>query len=141
MSHVVNPVRRRLLAALVSLGAMVIPGMRPTAAASLPTLASPTDPLAVRLAGVFSDRESAISVGREYLRAAPQEAHLDLLIAELCSRQPQGRSAFMAVDHATLRGMLNRQQREDFALGRTVNVKGWILSETEARLCGLTVLL
>jgi hypothetical protein len=40
----------------------------------------------------------------------------------------------------TIKTLLLNQQREDFEKGRIVKVQGWILSETEARLCALTTL-
>ncbi len=41
------------------------------------------------------------------------------------------------VDPIALLAVLQRQVRRDFELGRTIEVDGWILSVTEARLCAL----
>ncbi len=54
-------------------------------------------------------------------------------------------SIFERMDHAGIDPMellarLHRQVRRDFELGRTVEVDGWILSITEARLSALVSL-
>jgi hypothetical protein len=44
-------------------------------------------------------------------------------------------------DSTRQREELDLQQQRDFEHGRTVDVAGWQLSETEARLCALTTLI
>jgi hypothetical protein len=105
-------------------------------------ISSSTDPwLSVKLASVFYNRKSATVIGLEYLRSTPDEAAVRRLTDLICSRW-QGRYDDIAhADTARIKELLLRQQREDFDQGRIVNVQGWILSETEARLCALTALI
>lgn len=99
------------------------------------------DPLAEKLCSVFSARESANVIGRQYLRDTSEEADVNVLVDSLCRHQPEAYLKYMTADSATLRQMIIKQQREDFGQGRTLRVDGWILSETEIRLCALSALM
>jgi len=98
------------------------------------------NPLASKLVGFFQDKESAGAVGREYLRIAPLEADTLKLTELICAGRPARHAELNFASMGKVRSILLHQQREDFDKGRTVNVQGWILSETEARLCALTAL-
>ena len=89
--------------------------------------------LASRLRRIFRIPGSAAAVGRIYLRNAPQEADERRLVRLIC---PSTRRWQMA-DAGRLRRLIARQQQQDFRLGRVVQVDGWMLSATEARLCAL----
>ena len=113
---------------------------------SLPisALARPADnlspPLISRLGQFFSNRESARVIGQRYLDLSPSEANPERLMALICHSEEN----YTRLDHADtdqLRAMLLDQQREDFALGRTIMIDGWTLSETEVRLCALAAML
>lgn len=67
----------------------------------------------------------AREVGAVYLRANPQDADPERLLASLAGESP---------------ATLLKRQRDDFRFGRTVTVRGWVLSRTEARLCALAAL-
>jgi hypothetical protein len=95
------------------------------------------DRLAAKLDGFFHDKDSARAVGREYLRIAPVEADTLKLTELICAGRPERYAELSYASTVKLRRMLLHQQREDFDKGRIVNVKGWILSQTEARLCAL----
>ena len=79
-------------------------------------------------------------VGREYLRSVPEEEDARLLVDLICSGQAVGRADLVGADLKELREWLRHQQRQEFEHGRIVKVQGWILSETEARLCALAAL-
>ncbi len=98
------------------------------------------DPVAVKLADVFTHARSARVVGFEYLAGVPREADARLLVDLICSFRGERRAELAGANLATRRRLLAAQQREDFEQGRVVNVQGWILSETEARLCALAAL-
>ena len=93
--------------------------------------------LASKLIDLFRDRDSARGVGREYLRIAPVEADALKLTELICAGRPERYAELSHASMVKVRRMLLHQQREDFDQGRIVNVKGWILSQTEARLCAL----
>jgi hypothetical protein len=93
-----------------------------------------------RLAGFLKHEESARIVGREYLRTVPAEASRPLLTARVAGRLPGGLRAVDTASDARLRELLLRATAEDFRALRTVEVRGWVLAQTEARLCALAAL-
>jgi hypothetical protein len=100
-----------------------------------------SDFLAMKLAMFFVHKGSAAVIGREYLRNVPQEADERILVDLVCLFHGDRRSDFAKAKMYKLRKLLEHQQREEFESGRIVNVRGWILSETEARLCALAALI
>lgn len=98
------------------------------------------EPLALSLAHFFPHDQSAKIVGLEYLRGAPHEASASVLVDLICSSDPERRGQLAQADARKRRELLRAQQRQDFEQGRIVRVQGWILSETEARLCALAAL-
>jgi hypothetical protein len=113
---------------------------------SLPTfaLARPagnlSPPLASLLCQFFSNRESARVVGQRYLDLTPNEASTERLMA-LIFQSKENYARLAHADAEQLRAILSDQQRADFAHGRTIMIDGWILSETEVRLCALAAIL
>jgi hypothetical protein len=93
--------------------------------------------LARRLVQSLHDSSSARAVGAAYLRIMPYEADVQALLARLLEDQPALSGSRSA---AATRGLLRRSIRADFAGERVVAVDGWLLAETEARLCALAVL-
>lgn len=96
--------------------------------------------LAANLAKVFAHKKSAALVGVEYLRSVPREADARMLVDLICSREAELRATLIKADLKALRELLRHQQRQDFEQGRIVKLQGWILSETEARLCALAAI-
>lgn len=74
--------------------------------------------------------ERAREIGTQYRAAVPRENTAAALRAAISESQHQKFSWIGS--HS-----IEDQIRDDFAAGRTVVVKGWILSETEARQCAL----
>lgn len=93
--------------------------------------------LSHRLVAVFRQPQSAIAVGRRFLDRHPEEAGAEPLTTRIVADlQARGWDPLRA-DTATLRAALSRQIQADFDTARVVQVQGWLLSATEARLCGL----
>lgn len=131
--------RRSFLHILVNLGALGI--IRPTQALATLGTSGARAPLALDLARFFAHRDSAKRVGLEYLRCVPREADERLLVDLICSSRAERRAELDQANKGKLRELLRLQMRQDFEHGRIVNVQGWILSETEGRLCALAALL
>jgi hypothetical protein len=93
-----------------------------------------------RLAGLLNHEESARIVGREYLRLVPAEASQGVLTSRVVERLPGGFRTMDAVSDDRLHELLLRSTLEDFEEERIVELRGWVLSRTEARLCGLAAL-
>jgi hypothetical protein len=96
--------------------------------------------LSSKLANFFHNKESARAIGLAYLRIVPAEANARQITRLICSSWEQRYDEMAHADAAKIKTILLRQQREDFEKGRIVNVQGWILSQTEARLCALAAL-
>lgn len=131
--------KRRFLQALVSLGAITL--ARPVWALLPGSVRCRPDPLAVGLAGLFVHQDSAAQVGRAYLRTFPGEADAERLVSRLCASDPLKHRTLLNADLKRCVELLALTHRQDFEKGRIVKVDGWILSETEARLCALATLL
>jgi hypothetical protein len=130
-----DPLRRRLLASAPWLAIIVLGGAR---------LGQAAPRAAVNAAGsaavhsLLAHVDSAVAVGREYLRHHPDERDL--------ARIRHGLSGALGgpvetLDPAVLRERVRRRVRQDFAEDRIALVDGWILSITEARICALAALI
>jgi hypothetical protein len=130
--------RRNLLRTLLCLSAFALPWPPHALAKWLGSRAH--EPLALSLATFFSHKESAKIIGLQYLRFAPKEADVHLLVELICSHRPERRRELTIAEVNKRRQLLLLQQRQDFEHGRIVKLHGWILSETEVRLCALAAL-
>lgn len=95
--------------------------------------------LAALLAAVAQDSDSAKVVGREYLRHHPAEANAAVLVERIFLGDVQRRAEFVQASVEERRALVGQLIREDFAQGRIVQVRGWMLSYTETRLCAIAV--
>jgi hypothetical protein len=129
--------RRRFLTLMLWSAALLY---RPPGTWAAPRMGRVHDPAASKLADVWARRDSAAIVGREYLRHVPGEADVAVLLGLIGSTWPGGGAELRDSSTEKLRDSLRQQQREDFEHGRVVNVGGWILSVTEARVCALTAI-
>jgi hypothetical protein len=96
--------------------------------------------LAERLAGLIAHRDSARAVGRAYLDGVPEESSVSRLVDRIAADLPEGRRTVRDASEADLRQLLAASIRSDFEQDRIVEVDGWVLSPTEARLYALTAL-
>lgn len=88
------------------------------------------------VARLFDELEPARRIGRAYLGAHPAEADEETLVRLLEASPGWGRA--WDASPAQLGELARSALARDFDRGRTVEVDGWILSRTEARLCALT---
>lgn len=128
--------RRQFLRELAYIGAFV---SLPATASNRTASGGSVDALAVRLHEVLKHSASAKVLGQRYLELTPREADINVLTA-LIGRTPENTAQLLQAGRHQLRTLLAAQQRMDFGSRRTVSIDGWILSETEARLCALAAL-
>lgn len=93
--------------------------------AHLQTLARPA------LLDMLGDRR-VHDLGMHYRERYPAECDADILTAAI-----QGSDMPALANAPTLHAYLKTAIRNDFAAGRTVLLRGWVLSVTEARQCAL----
>jgi hypothetical protein len=129
-----NYPRRRFLASASWLAMVALGGSWPGRAAARPAIDAAAS---VALVKLLSEVDSAVVVGREYLRHHPDERDPEH-VRHVLSVALGGR--LEAFDPAALRERVRRRVRQDFAENQVRIVDGWILSITEARLCALAAL-
>jgi hypothetical protein len=129
--------RRFLLGACAAAVPVALAPLRPWRA--IVDVAGASTP-AARLAGLLSHRESARSLGRAALRALPGRPAAPELAAAVLSAVPGGAARLAALSDDEVRGALAARVRADFDEEETVQLGGWVLSRTEARLCALAAL-
>ena len=95
--------------------------------------------LAALLATFVQDTGSAKVVGREFLRHHPAEANAAVLVDRIFLGDAHRRAEFVQASAEERRALVGQLIREDFAQGRIVQVRGWMLSYTETRLCAIAV--
>jgi hypothetical protein len=119
-----------------------------TAAAAAASLAAPLwgkltlEPTVATLdlLRVFGNMESATAVGQAYLAQYPQQASVAIVTTDIAKRLLASGYDWRHLSVADLRAALRTQIRHDFAGERTVKLQGWLVSLTEAQLCGLAAL-
>ena len=126
--------RRDVLRLLASLG--VVLATRQLGVLSTLGRAAGRESLGARLLRLFRSPASAAAIGRAYLQGSPQDADEPQLLRLICSPGHRWHTA----NTRQLRLLIAQQQAEDFKQGRLVRVHGWVLSETETRLCALAAL-
>ena len=89
------------------------------------TLSLAGKPTSVRVSDLVADPAAAHTVGAELRRVTQGDLDPQALARSLFAED-------VAPDH--LRPYLQRRIRADFEQGRTVEVRGWVLAETEAKL-------
>ncbi len=87
------------------------------------------------------DLQAARAIGRCYLRKTKSEGNADLLAQLIVKGDSTLRGRLHALSSDQIIGILRKSIRKDFETDNIVNVDGWILSKTEARLCALCTLL
>lgn len=129
--------RRFLTAALAGVGLLALRSMPlPGRLAPAGTPAFP----AARLATLFAHAPSTHAIGRVYLRQVPAEGDVPTLARLIAASLSTGPAALARMSDAALRHGIAQRIRQDFADGRIVDVDGWLLSVTEARLYAVTTL-
>jgi hypothetical protein len=93
-----------------------------------------------RLASLLQHVDGALGAGREYLRQVPAEASPGVLTARVAERLPGGLGTIDTAPDGRLRELLLSAAAEDFRDLRTMELHGWVLARTEARLCALAAL-
>ena len=82
---------------------------------------------------LLSNPGEARQIGRLYLAQFPTESSLATLTRHLELTTMYG------LNREVIRSRIRQQIGADFEQGNTVNLAGWILARTEARVCALTV--
>ncbi len=125
-------VTRRFILAAAAFGASLSPG-----GGSLLVPAQWFNDAAMRLRAVAPSLASAREIGRIYLAQHPEENSIPALTRLIRLSMALEEEDGAGFGRQPLSAKLTSRVRADFEMGFTVEVGGWILSRTEARLCAL----
>jgi hypothetical protein len=92
---------------------------------------------AAKLRALVADVHGARVHGRSYRAQFPKEEKPAVLTRLLCSSLQLGAQGIADLDNDALLSILDSRVREEFGSGDTVQVNGWVLARSEARLCAL----
>ncbi|SRR5258706_5870872 len=87
------------------------------------------------LARICDDGE-VLEIGKIYRNQVPDEAQEALLVSLLLADNT-GKSISASTEKSSLASWIEQKIQNDFKTSRTVVVKGWVLSITEARQCAV----
>ena len=82
------------------------------------------------LLSILDDPQAVNEIGKAYLRRHPAAQNPNALIAYIDAK----------IDYkhtGEIQAVISRQIKSDFAHGNTIQLNGWILSQTEAQQCAL----
>jgi len=98
------------------------------------------DPLKLKLKQFFDDQPSALNsakvIGLQYLKTKPHEADAKILL-ELIFQRAEGEAFVKNLPLQEMKNLISHTVQEDFDKDCTSIVNGWVLSQTELRLCAL----
>lgn len=134
-----SPVDRRGFLGAVA-GAFVASTTRLRGLARVPT-AVPRQAAAPALATYFADPAAVARIGAAYLAVAPADGDADLLLTELAPEGSVPADYWATVAIADLQVAIRDAVHADFEAGDIVDIGGWQLARTEARLAALSTLL
>jgi hypothetical protein len=97
-------------------------------------------PFNSRLVTLLKHEESARIIGHEYLRMAPHEANVHVLLGLISLGHTDSSIGTSDQNPESLREQLQLRTCRDFEEGQIVKIRGWMLSLTETRLCALVAL-
>ena len=130
--------RRQFL--LGTLGLAMSSGLSSAFAMAPIEAGSRTKVLAERLLETCTKRDSAAIVGEACLPKLGNPSSVGEAVETLISRLDMTSEDFERKASGELRSEIRAKISDDFSAGRTVLVEGWVLGDTEARLCALAAL-
>ena len=86
----------------------------------------------------FIEPSSVVKLGSVYLHKYPHERNLNTLVNAIISENTELEYVINNDKPFNIKEALKHQIKKEFEYGRVVNIDGWILSQTEARLSALT---
>jgi hypothetical protein len=92
---------------------------------------------AAQLRSLVADPRRARILGYRYRTQYPAEKQTAVLTGLICSSLALDDSGMAVIDRDALLSALDARVRAEFGDGDIVQVDGWVLARTEARLCAL----
>ena len=133
-----NHSRRKFCQILLTTGTCI--AISPASAFVNSAQTSTDSDLRDKLVGLFHDKESAKTIGREYLKNAPEETHYKILIEKILTNSNTRLKIQTESSPNRIKNILVKKIREDYEHGRIIYLKDWIISITEARISALAAI-
>lgn len=137
MSHAPIDRRRFVLASAAATATLCCGARLPIDWGGLFARSAPS--LTVRLASLLPPGGGVRWLGLAFLETMPGERDAVVLAGRIAATLGVGSESLLSDGDDALRALLDARVRQDFAEHRTVELGGWWLSVTEARLCALNV--
>lgn len=96
-----------------------------------------TNQVIEKLLSTLRDRQSAIQVGKVVLNEPHAALSLSHLVTSILNSLDLSFNALISIERVDLMKRLNHRTVLDFDSGAVFNAAGWILGQTEAKLCAL----
>jgi len=96
---------------------------------------------ALRLANYFKNKKSAAFIGSDYLKQSFKKTKTNTLVKQICTGMGQDPGNLSEMNNKELYALLKIQILKDFEFNQTINLNGWVLSQTEVQLCTLSYLI
>jgi len=94
-----------------------------------------------KMLSVFNHAESMKFIGRKYIEQMPVEHDEEILMEAILSGGSGTQFQHsMLSNQKEIKRFIRSRVKQDFISGQTVNIQGWVLAKTEARLCALALL-
>lgn len=87
---------------------------------------------------IFRQKDSARTIGEEFLTSVSREADAAAVVDSIASALSLRAHDLVSLE--TARALLKNRVQEDFRSGNTVSLRGWVLSLTEAQACAFVAL-
>ncbi len=130
--------RRRFLCGVLGFAALSHSSI--TFGPAMEGLGKGTGDLADHLLQALPRRSSAVVVGNAYLDNLKSPPSSSSVVDHLVGKLQASPSDLRMMTPAEITASLRSRMSEDFSAGRTIEVRGWVLSELEAELCCLAAL-
>jgi len=128
----VSKARRRVLKLIALASTVPVQAVRPARAQPVHSA------MMHALIEMLDHHHSARVVGQAYLEARPADCDVVKLTGRIGSALGSRRSPeHLAANPEELRRALRETVLQDYSTGRWVSLNGWLVSETEGRLCAL----
>jgi hypothetical protein len=99
---------------------------------------TPKESLPLKLKRVMAlDNDAARAIFAAYVEQTPEERDRDYLLRSFIGADAAWLNSTERQADVQLRNRVMQRIRDDFGCGNTIELEGWVLSRTEARLCGI----
>ena len=83
----------------------------------------------------FCSETELMAIGNSYIERVPRESKISAIEKQLLKAEAE--NPFNPSSEKSLQDFISEKSEHGFSTGQTIVLNGWVLSQTEARQCGL----